>query len=116
LEGFAFCSVDIRLYVSYKIHMLEVQKTEEFDEWLTNLADQKAKAKISSRIERLGFGNPGDVKPVGEGVSEMRVPYGPGYRIYFKQSGKTVVLLLCGGDKSTQGKDIKRAKEIAAEL
>ena len=96
--------------------MLEVQKTEEFDEWLTNLADQKAKAKISSRIERLGFGNPGDVKPVGEGVSEMRVPYGPGYRIYFKQSGKTVVLLLCGGDKSTQGKDIKRAKEIAAEL
>jgi putative addiction module killer protein len=96
--------------------MREVQKTEEFDEWLTNLADQKAKAKIASRIERLGFGNPGDVKPVGEGVSEMRVPYGPGYRIYFKQSGKTVVLLLCGGDKSTQGKDIKRAKEIAAEL
>jgi putative addiction module killer protein len=96
--------------------MLEVQKTEEFDEWLTDLADQKAKAKIASRIERLGFGNPGDVKPVGEGVSEMRVPYGPGYRIYFKQTGKSVVLLLCGGDKSTQGTDIKRAKEIAAEL
>jgi putative addiction module killer protein len=96
--------------------MPKVQKTEEFDEWLTNLADQKAKAKIVSRTERLGLGNPGDVKPVGEGVSEMRVAYGPGYRIYFKQTGKTVVLLLCGGDKSTQGKDIRRAKTIAAEL
>lgn len=96
--------------------MLEVQKTDEFDEWLSSLADQKAQAKIASRIECLGFGNPGDVKPVGEGVSEMRVPYGPGYRVYFKQTDKTVVLLLCGGDKSTQQKDIKRAKEIAAEL
>ena len=96
--------------------MFDVQKTEEFDEWLSNLADQKAQAKIVSRIERLGFGNPGDVKPVGAGVSEMRVPHGPGYRVYFKQTGKTVVLLLCGGDKSAQEKDIKRAKEIAAEL
>jgi putative addiction module killer protein len=96
--------------------MFEVQKTDEFDNWLSGLADQKAKAKIVSRIERLGFGNPGDVKPVGEGLSEIRVPYGPGYRIYYKQTDKTVVLLLCGGDKSTQAKDIKRAKEIAAEL
>jgi putative addiction module killer protein len=96
--------------------MFEVQKTDEFDGWLSGLADQKAQAKIASRIERLGFGNPGDVKPVGEGVSEMRVPHGPGYRVYYKQTGKTVVLLLCGGDKSTQEKDIKRAKEIAAEL
>jgi putative addiction module killer protein len=64
--------------------------------------DQKAQAKIASRIERFGLGNPGNVKPVGAGVSEMRVPYGPGYRIYFKQIGKTIVLLLCGGDKSTQ--------------
>ena len=94
--------------------MFEVQKTEEFDEWLSGLADQKAQAKIASRIERLG--NPGDVKPVGAGVSEMRVPYGPGYRVYFKQTDKTIVLLLCGGDKSTQDKDIKRAKEIAAGL
>jgi putative addiction module killer protein len=99
-----------------RYNMLEVQKTDEFDEWLSNLADQKAQAKIVSRIERLGLGNPGDVKPVGAGVSEMRVPYGPGYRVYFKQTDKTVVLLLCGGDKSTQEKDIKRAKEIAAEL
>jgi putative addiction module killer protein len=93
--------------------MFEVQKTDEFDGWLSGLADQKAQAKIASRI---GLGNPGDVKPVGEGVSEMRVPHGPGYRVYYKQTGKTVVLLLCGGDKSTQAKDIKRAKEIAAEL
>jgi putative addiction module killer protein len=96
--------------------MFEVQKTEEFDKWLSGLADQRAKAKIASRIERLGLGNPGDVKPVGVGVSEMRVPYGPGYRVYFKQTDKTIILLLCGGDKSTQEKDIKRAKEIAAEL
>jgi putative addiction module killer protein len=96
--------------------MPEVQKTEEFDEWLSSLSDQKAQAEIVSRIERLGLGNPGDVKPVGEGISEMRVPHGPGYRVYFKQTNKSVVLLLCGGDKSTQDKDIKRAKEIAAEL
>ena len=83
---------------------------------MSGLADQRAKAKIASRIERLGLGNPGDVKPVGVGVSEMRVPYGPGYRVYFKQTDKTIILLLCGGDKSTQEKDIKRAKEIAAEL
>jgi putative addiction module killer protein len=96
--------------------MFEVQKTDEFDKWLSGLADQKALAKIASRIERLGLGNPGDVRPVGEGLSEMRVPHGSGYRVYFKQTGKTIVLLLCGGDKSTQVKDIKRAKEIAAEL
>jgi putative addiction module killer protein len=96
--------------------VLEVQKTDEFDKWLSGLADQKAQAKIVSRIERLGLGNRGDVKPVSEGVSEMRVPYGPGYMVPFKQTGKTIVLLLCGGDKSTQEKDIKRAKGIAAEL
>jgi putative addiction module killer protein len=96
--------------------MFEVQKTDEFDKWLWGLADQKAQARIVSRIERLGLGNPGDVKPVGAGISEMRVPHGPGYRVYFKQTGRTIVLLLCGGDKSTQERDIKRAKEIAAEL
>ena len=96
--------------------MFEVQKTDEFDEWLSGLADQRAKAKIVSRIERLGLGNPGDVKPVGEGVSEMRVPHGPRYRVYVKQTGKTVVPLLCGGDKSTQQEDVKRAKQMAAEL
>ena len=69
-----------------------------------------------SRIERLALGNPGDVKPVGEGISEMRISYGPGYRVYFKQTGKEIVLLLCGGDKSTQDNDIRQAKRIAAEL
>lgn len=96
--------------------MIDVRKTEEFDDWLSALKDYKAVAKISARVERLALGNPGDVKPVGEGISEMRIPYGPGYRVYYTQTGKEVVLLLCGGDKATQDKDIKRAKEIAAEL
>lgn len=81
--------------------MYEVQKTDEFNTWLSALGDQKAVAKIASRIERLGLGNPGDVKPVGEGVSEMRLTYGPGYRVYYRQTGKKIILILCGGDKST---------------
>ncbi|MDE2332780.1 MAG: type II toxin-antitoxin system RelE/ParE family toxin [Bradyrhizobium sp.] len=96
--------------------MFEVQKTDEFDNWLTALRDQRAVAKIISRIERLGLGNAGDVKQVGEGISEMRLAYGPGYRIYYKQIGKTIVLILCGGDKSSQDNDIKRAKQMAAQL
>ena len=102
--------------VSYKIQVYEVQKTDEFDSWLSALADQKAVAKVASRIERLGMGNPGDVEPVGEGISEMKIDYGPGYRVYYKRTGKTGMLILCGGDKSTQDKDIKRAKEMAAQL
>ena len=96
--------------------MDQVQKTEVFDTWLAALADQKAVAKIASRIERLEMGNPGDVEPVGDGISEMKIDYGPGYRVYYKRTGKTVTLLLCGGDKSTQRKDINRAKELAAQL
>jgi putative addiction module killer protein len=96
--------------------MFEVLKTEEFDAWLSELSDQTAQAKIASRIERLGLGNPGDVKPVGDGISEMRVHHGAGYRVYYTQTGKTIVVILCGGDKSTQDRDIKRAKEIAIEL
>ena len=96
--------------------MFELRKTDEFDIWLSSLSDQRAVAKIASRIERLGLGNAGDVKPVGEGISEMRIPHGAGYRVYYKQTGKTIVLILCGGDKSTQDKDIKRAKQIAAQL
>jgi len=94
----------------------QVQKTEVFDSWLAALADQKAVAKIVSRIERVEMGNPGNVEPVGDGISEMKIDYGPGYRVYYKQTGKIVMLLLCGGDKSTQRKDIKRAKELAAQL
>jgi putative addiction module killer protein len=96
--------------------MIDVRKTEEFEDWLVALRDHKAVAKILARIERLALGNPGDVKPVGEGISEMRIPYGPGYRVYYTQAGREVVLLLCGGDKATQDNDIKRAKEIAARL
>ena len=96
--------------------MFEVRKTDEFDKWLSALADQRAIAKIVSRIERLGLGNAGDVKPIGEGISEMRMTHGPGYRIYYKQTGKTIVLIWCGGDKSTQDSDIKRAKEIAKQI
>ena len=96
--------------------MFEVRKTDEFDQWLSALADQRAVAKIASRIERLGLGNPGDVKPVGEGISEMRMAHSPGYRIYYKQTGKTIVLILCGGDKSTQDKDIKTALKLARML
>ncbi|QPF82983.1 type II toxin-antitoxin system RelE/ParE family toxin [Bradyrhizobium genosp. L] len=96
--------------------MFEVLKTDLFDSWLSNLTDRRAAAKIASRIERLALGNPGDVKPVGEGVSEMRLAYGPGYRVYYKQTGQRIILILCGGDKSNQDRDIKRAKEIAAQL
>jgi putative addiction module killer protein len=96
--------------------MYEVRKTDEFENWLKDLRDERAVARIVSRIERLGLGNPSDVKPVGDGISEMRLTYGPGYRVYYKQTGLTIVVILCGGDKSTQDKDIKRARELAAQL
>ena len=96
--------------------MYEVRKTDEFENWLKDLRDERAVARIVSRIERLGLGNPSDVKPVGDGISEMRLTYGPGYRVYYKQTGLTIVVILCGGYKSTQDKDIKRARELAAQL
>jgi len=96
--------------------MFDIQTTDIFDQWLSGLADHKAKAKIVSRLSRLELGNAGDVKPVGEGISEMRIDTGPGYRVYYKQSGKTIIVILCGGDKASQDKDIKTAKRIAADL
>ena len=96
--------------------MLEVRRTEFFDDWLRGLKDSRAKAKVAARIDRLAAGNPGDVKPVGGGISEMRIDYGPGYRVYFKQQGTKVIILLVGGDKSTQDADIKTAVAIAAQL
>ena len=96
--------------------MIEVRKTIVFTTWLAELRDQNAKGRIVSRISRLEQGNPGDVKAVGSGVSEMRVDYGPGYRIYFARRGSTVVILLCGGDKRTQDADIKTAKALVKEL
>ena len=96
--------------------MIEIRKTEIFAKWIDGLHDIRARARILVRIERLAAGNPGDVKPVGEGVSELRIDYGPGYRVYYKKQGQKVVILLAGGDKSTQAKDIKTALRLARNL
>jgi putative addiction module killer protein len=96
--------------------MIEIRETDEFKKWIRSLRDSIAKAKIASRIQRLKYGNPGDVKPVGEGVSEMRIDHGPGYRVYFVNRGNTIVVILCGGDKTTQQSDIDRALRLADEL
>lgn len=95
---------------------VEVRQTDVFADWFSRLRDQQARARITARIRRLSIGNPGDVKPVGSGVSELRVDYGPGYRVYFGRRGDTVVILLCGGDKRTQDRDIARAIEMAGEV
>jgi putative addiction module killer protein len=95
--------------------MMEFRQTETFRKWRIRLKDQRIRALIASRLDRLAFGNAGDVKPVGLGVSELRIDFGPGYRIYFKKRGNTIIILLCGGDKSTQAKDIQTAKRLAAE-
>jgi putative addiction module killer protein len=96
--------------------MVEIRETDEFKKWIRSLRDSIAKAKIASRIQRLKFGNPGDVKPVGEGVSEMRIDHGPGYRVYYVNRGNTIIVVLCGGDKTTQQSDIDRALRLADEL
>lgn len=92
--------------------MYNIIKTEHFEKWQTNLKDTNAKARIEVRIRRMEMGVLGDVKPVGEGVSEARIHYGAGYRLYFCQRGDVVIVLLCGGDKSSQSKDIENAKEL----
>ena len=92
--------------------MVLIRKTNLFMKWLTGLRDQKAIARIQIRIDRLALGNPGDVRPVGSGISEMRIDYGPGYRVYFSQRGSDIVILLCGGDKTTQKSDIENAKRV----
>lgn len=96
--------------------MVRVLKTHVFATWLDGLRDVRARAKIQVRIERLAAGDPGDVLPVGEGVSELRINYGPGYRIYFKRHGRELVILLAGGSKATQSADIKTALRMAREL
>jgi putative addiction module killer protein len=93
--------------------MPTVRTTETFAAWLHDLRDAKARSKITVRIQRLEDGNPGDVGPVGEGVSEMRIHHGPGYRIYYVGRGAEIVLLLCGGDKASQARDIEAAKRLA---
>jgi putative addiction module killer protein len=96
--------------------VIEVRRTDIFAEWLDDLRDLRARARIQARIERLAIGNPGDVRPVGEGVSELRIDYGPGYRVYFVNRGKTLVILLAGGDKTTQASDIETALRLARTL
>jgi putative addiction module killer protein len=96
--------------------MIEIRQTETYIDWFESLRDRQAKARIDIRIRRLSMGNPGDVKPVGQGVSELRIDYGPGYRVYFLQSGETVIILLAGGDKRTQDRDIKTALDLAQDL
>jgi putative addiction module killer protein len=95
---------------------IEIRKTATFSSWMANLRDQSARARIAARIDRLAFGLTGDVESVGEGVSELRIHLGPGYRVYFLRKGLTLLILLCGGDKSTQAKDIRKAKIMAANL
>ena len=95
--------------------MIEIKQTETFRKWRIRIKDERARALIASRLDRLAFGHPGDAEPVGQGVSEMRIHHGPGYRLYFQKQGDTIIILLCGGDKSTQAKDIKTAKRLANE-
>ena len=93
--------------------MIEIRQTNTYSEWFASLRDRQTRARIDIRIRRLSLGNPGDVKAVGEGVSELRIDYGPGYRVYFVQRGHTVVVLLAGGDKRSQDRDIKTALDLA---
>lgn len=96
--------------------MPEIRKTAVYSRWIDSLRDVRARARILTRIERLAAGNPGDVRPVGEGVSELRIDYGPGYRVYFRKRGREIVILLAGGDKTTQEADIQLALRLARNL
>lgn len=93
--------------------MVEVLTTQVFDRWLRKLKDRQARLRILERIDRLAHGNPGDAKPIGRGISELRLTYGPGYRIYYLQDGENLIVLLCGGDKSMQQADIDKARDLA---
>jgi putative addiction module killer protein len=96
--------------------MIEIRRTQVYQDFIDGLRDAEVRIKINARIFRLANGNAGDVAPVGEGISELRLHFGPGYRVYFKQRGKVLIILLCGGDKATQDRDIKRAKQLADDL
>jgi putative addiction module killer protein len=96
--------------------MIEIRETEVYAAWFAGLRDRRARARIDVRIRRLSLGNPGDVRPVGEGVSELRIDYGPGYRVYFVQRGTLLIILLAGGEKGTQRRDIETALELARQL
>ena len=102
--------------VAYNSTMVEIRQTDVYARWFRRLRDREARARIDSRIRRLSLGNPGDLRPVGEGVSEIRVDHGPGYRVYFVRQGKALVVLLAGGDKDSQKRDIRRALDLARGL
>jgi len=102
--------------MGYNPSMIEIRKTEAYARWIDGLRDIRARARILARVERLATGNPGDAQPVGEGVSELRIHYGPGYRVYYTQRGRDLVILLAGGDKRTQARDIKTALRLARNL
>ena len=102
--------------LDYNDVMIEVRQTEVYARWFRRVRDRQARVRIDSRIRRLSLGNPGDVRPVGEGVSEIRIDYGPGYRVYFVQRGQALVVLLAGGDKDSQDRDIRRALDLAKEI
>jgi len=95
--------------------LIELKQTEVFEKWESKLKDKRLRLTIATRLNRLAYGNLGDVKPVGEGISELRIDYGPGYRIYFQRRGNRIIILLCGGDKKSQPKDIAAAKLLAKE-
>ena len=103
------------VFDNYSLQMIELIRSATFERWLSGLRDRRAVARIAARLDRMAAGNPGDVQQVGEGISELRINYGPGYRVYFIQRGPVLIILLCGGDKSTQSKDIKQAKVLAEE-
>jgi putative addiction module killer protein len=107
--------VVIAVIDNYSCQMIEMLRSDIFDRWLSGLRDRRAVARIAARLDRLAAGNPGDAQPVGEGISELRINYGPGYRVYFIQKGQVLIVLLCGGDKSTQDRDIRQAKALANE-
>ena len=95
--------------------MVDLKQTETFRKWWMRLDDERARGVIFARLDRLAYGHTGDARPVGDGISELRIHHGPGYRVYFQRRGDAIVILLCGGDKSTQARDIRTAKRLAAE-
>lgn len=103
------------LFINYTWSVFELKQTETFRKWWTKLRDERGRAVLAARLDRLAYGLAGDVKPVGAGISELRIHYGPGYRIYYQLRGRTVIVLLCGGDKDSQARDIKTARRLATE-